>query len=96
MFDSLRMYQGQIFGFVGSLFFLLIIEGFVRYFLKHGERAEEELKEVRPYIGRVRNILIILFFIGFGWSALQMASQNEIPRKVLDRSGLQDQINKDR
>ena len=94
--DFLRMYQVQIFGLVGSIIVILIIEGFVRYFLKQGEKVEKELRGIRPLISRVRNIIIIFCLIGFGYSALQMAAQNEIPRKVLDRSGLQDQINKDR
>jgi hypothetical protein len=94
--DFLRMYQVQIFGFVGSVIAILIIEGFVRYFLKHGEKVEEELKVIRPWISRVRNLIIVFCLIGFGWSAFHMAAQNNIPQGILDRSGLQDQINKDR
>jgi hypothetical protein len=96
MLDFFRMYHVQVLGFVGSVVAVLIIEGFVRYFLSHGEKVEEELKAMRPWIGRARNLLIIVFFIGFAWSALRMASQNEIPRKVIDRSGLLDQIDKNR
>lgn len=94
--DPLRMYQVQIFGFVGTVVVVLIIEGLVRYFMKFADGEKEEKAIVKTWIGCVRNIVIVLALIGFGWSAISMATQNQIPRKVLDRSGLQDQINKDR
>lgn len=86
MIDFLRFAQPTMVWTAGTL--IAVILGYLIIISLMKRADNEDTKSVIPWVKWITRVVIILLVVALIWQLIVAASVNEIPRSVIDRTGI--------